>query len=335
MAISGDGRTAVTDAAWDTARAWEVATGKAAGQSLVHESDVRTVDISADGRMILTGGADGTARLWTMRSGSDLHLRLPEIRPDAHPFGDRATAQFRFSPDGRWLCGVAAQSIARIWNTETGKPQGPAIAPADGIVAFAFSTDSRTLSTTSGGGAVQSWQIGTGKVLDSATPKEMSADERPALIVAERTVRLRDPATGELAGRAIDVFGTLVAAGLLADGRTIFTYSSAGARFWDGHTGKPIGATIAAPDPEHLRVLPEEVVALSPDRRKLAAVRGDEVQVYRTPVPVAGDAEHLGLWAEVQSGMAWDENHAVRVLGADAWNQRRRQFDAMGGAAIE
>jgi WD40 repeat protein len=64
VALSANGRTALTGSADKTARLWETATGKPIGPPLQNQDAVVAVALSADGKTALTGSNDNTARLW-------------------------------------------------------------------------------------------------------------------------------------------------------------------------------------------------------------------------------------------------------------------------------
>src|SRR5204862_4203217 len=77
-AFSADGRLLITGSSDQTARVWNVTTGR------VLRGNARSVtdaEFSTDGRTVVTAGADGTARIFDARSGAELavfaHSRLP------------------------------------------------------------------------------------------------------------------------------------------------------------------------------------------------------------------------------------------------------------------
>ena len=63
VALSLDGKTALTGSYDKAARLWETATGKPIGPPLQHQEWVVAVALSADGKTALTGSDDNTARL--------------------------------------------------------------------------------------------------------------------------------------------------------------------------------------------------------------------------------------------------------------------------------
>ena len=72
MALSADGKTALTGSQDKTARLWETATGKPIGPPLQHQDEVVAVALSADGKTALTGSYDKTARLWETATGKPI-----------------------------------------------------------------------------------------------------------------------------------------------------------------------------------------------------------------------------------------------------------------------
>ena len=69
VAFSPDGRTLATGSSDNTARLWEVASGKQIAMLRGHENLVKSVAFSPDGRTLATGSSDNTARLWEVATG--------------------------------------------------------------------------------------------------------------------------------------------------------------------------------------------------------------------------------------------------------------------------
>jgi WD40 repeat protein len=66
VAVSADGRTAVSGGGDGTVRVWDL-TGTAAPRELTrHVGWVEAVAVSADGQTAVSGGADGTVRVWDL-----------------------------------------------------------------------------------------------------------------------------------------------------------------------------------------------------------------------------------------------------------------------------
>src|SRR5262249_11912946 len=99
MCFSPDGKLILMAAKDNTARLWEVATGKVIGKPLPHQHEIRAAAFSPDGKMVLTGSGNlhlrhdsGEAQLWEVTTGQPLGA------PFKHPAAVHAVA---FSPDGK------------------------------------------------------------------------------------------------------------------------------------------------------------------------------------------------------------------------------------------
>jgi len=135
LAYSPDGKVVLTGSKDNTARLWEVATGKPIGAPLQHQVPVRAVAWSPDGKRVLTGSAGdsgvfgvrrrGEARLWDTATGKPIFTLLRDQ--------DHVDA-VAYSPDGKTvLTGTGTEheqlhkrsessGEARLWDAATGKP---------------------------------------------------------------------------------------------------------------------------------------------------------------------------------------------------------------------
>ena len=140
VAFSPDG-TKVLTGSWDnTARLWDVATGKPLGEPLRHEDKVMAVAFSPDGTKVLTGSLDKTARLWDAATG----------KPLGEPLRHHSQVQtVTFSPDGTKLLTQSRNIPAQLWDAITGKPLDIPIQYGAEVGAMAFSPDGNKLLTGS------------------------------------------------------------------------------------------------------------------------------------------------------------------------------------------
>jgi WD40 repeat protein/predicted Ser/Thr protein kinase len=123
-------------------------------------TNISRIGWSADGRMLATGFLDGTIRVWDLTSRRMIAaLQLPGY----------SIAKFNFSPDDRFMfCGgyhweSLWKRTAKLWKTD-GWAEIPL--PPDALTNAAwadFSRDGRLWASLHFGGAVDVWDIGSGR----------------------------------------------------------------------------------------------------------------------------------------------------------------------------
>ena len=163
--FSPDGRYVVTGSSDNSARVWEVATGRLIGKPLLHDNWVRTVAFAADNQHVLTGSHDNTAQLWNIHTGE-------RTAPTLHHAG--IIVSVAVSPDGTTALTGSADKTARLWNLQTGKPIGPPMRPAGEVLSVSFSDNGAfalTAAGSSNNGVLAPTAAGSGEVRlwDSAT----------------------------------------------------------------------------------------------------------------------------------------------------------------------
>jgi WD40 repeat protein len=130
VAFSPDGRYLAT-AGYDnsgrsdgnTARSWDVQTGKQIWRFDGHSSSVRAITFSPDGRYVVTGGNDHTIRLLDAETGKQLR------QFEGHSSSVNSVA---VSSDGRFLLSASQDSTTRLWDISTGQELCQLIAFRDG-----------------------------------------------------------------------------------------------------------------------------------------------------------------------------------------------------------
>jgi WD40 repeat protein/serine/threonine protein kinase len=294
VALSTDGKTALTGS-WDkTARLWETATGKPIGPPLEHQRQIDAVALSADGTKALTASQDETARLWEATTGK------PIGPPLQHQAQVLAVA---LSADGKTALTGSRDQTARLWEAATGKPIGPPLQHQFAVVAVTLSPDGKIALTGSADGTARLWATATGKPIgpplrhkESISAVALSADGKTALTGSwDTTARLWETATGKPIGPPLQHDGWVAAVALSTDGKSALTGSwDWTARLWETATGKPIG-----PPLQHLGEV--RTVALSADSKiALTGSRDKTARLWDTATgkPIAPPMQHQeAVWA--------------------------------------
>jgi WD40 repeat protein len=154
--ISADGRFVLTAGDDGIAHVWDLATGNAVGQPLVHKGPV--VDAAfqpqaAERRgppTVATASADGTAGLWNVETGERLTPPLVHGKP---------ITSLAFRPDGKQLVTGAFDNTARLWDTKTGKQVGGVLQHDRPVRAVQFSPDGTQVLTASDDVYATIWQV--------------------------------------------------------------------------------------------------------------------------------------------------------------------------------
>ena len=196
--ISPDGRLLVTGS-WDqSAKLWDIATGRATLKfDRVHRGYVNSVRFSPDGRQVLTASDDGTARLWDVATGRPLPTVLQVEGTRMH--------HAAFSADGRQVLTTSSDKLARIWDIATGQMQVELKGHTWGVLCGEFSRDGRQVLTGSEDNTAIIWDAATGKVLHtlaghtgSVTAVAISPDGHRVLTGSDdNLIKLWDAQTGK------------------------------------------------------------------------------------------------------------------------------------------
>jgi WD40 repeat protein len=291
IAVSPDGQRAATSCADRIVRVWNVQTGQRILQAR-QPSVVSALSFSSDGRHLLTANQDGIARVINAESGVEIVpalLHSGATLPDAALVLDGARAltadeqavrlwdltggepltatsdtpnrRVTYSPDGKLFVRVTGDS-AQLYATETGKAVGAAIKHKNDIALTAFSADGKRLLTVA---------------------------QKPGQDSADVELRVSDTATGQPAGRPIELISLVQHAAISPDGvRLSAATAEQKVYLWESASGKEIGR------PLDLRQNVTHVL-FSPDGSKLitATATGD-VRVHdpATGEPISPAMKH-------------------------------------------
>ncbi len=158
VALSADGRLAVTGCRDGKARIWDVVTGRAVGGVLAGDGAITAVAFSPDARVVVVGDLSFQVRGFDIGGQA---LGQP-VRLTGKPMA------LAVSRDGRRvLVGSAGDNGARLVDIVAGQPIGPLLLHRDAVLELTFSPDEKQLATGSSGrdGTARLWDTGTGKAL--------------------------------------------------------------------------------------------------------------------------------------------------------------------------
>jgi dipeptidyl aminopeptidase/acylaminoacyl peptidase len=155
VAFSPDGTTLASGSEDNTAKIWNLETGKEITTLKGHSHYVNSVAFSPDGKLLATGSADSTAKVWTIATG--------EARTLKEHSG--VVSSVAFSPDGQKLATASADKTVKIWDLSTGKVIRTLNGHSEWVRSVAFSPDGQRLATGSDDATAKVWDWENGRAL--------------------------------------------------------------------------------------------------------------------------------------------------------------------------
>ena len=161
LAITPDGRRAVTTALDGTVRLWDLEDGQVVRQYPAPKALLFEVALSPNGQTLLVGSTDGTATLWDVETGEEIR-RLVDDQP---------IMAVAFSPDGRQALTGAGYRLAQkvesghiiLWDVETGQEIRRFEGHPYAVFDVDFSPDGRLAASAGNGAIAILWDVETGQ----------------------------------------------------------------------------------------------------------------------------------------------------------------------------
>jgi WD40 repeat protein/tetratricopeptide (TPR) repeat protein len=241
VAVSADGKLALTGGFDHMPRLWVVENGKEVRSFAGHTHDVWSVALSPDGKYALSGSADRTVRLWNTADGRELHR-----------FTTAGTVScVRFSPDGRLAAATGWDRIVRLWEVPGGKKVREMAVP-DLALDLAFTPDGKQFLLGTLSGTLLLCATDSGKIVRKFPGHTrwvhgvaVSADGKRGLSAGrDGTLRQWDIDSGKELLRCTGHAGPLHEAAFLPSGdkpdRLLSTGDDGTIRVWDAQTGKEL-----------------------------------------------------------------------------------------------
>jgi WD40 repeat protein len=236
--FSPNGKFIITVAHDNTAKIWEVESGKMLQSLEGHTNLIRSAQYSPDGKRILTSSRDKTAKVWDGLTG-ELLLALSGHTDEVW--------SGQFSPDGKRILTSSLDSTAKVWDSANGNVLLDIRGHTNEVSSAQFSPDGTRILTASLDKTAKVWDGLTGELLlalsghtDEVWSGQFSPDGKYILTTSkDLTAKVWDAVTGEV---LLDIRGhtkEVSSAQFSSNGKYILTTSwDKAIKVWDASTGE-------------------------------------------------------------------------------------------------
>jgi WD40 repeat protein len=322
VALSAEGKLALTGSSDATAILWDTTTGKQIHTFTGHTQWVRSVALSADGKQALTGSEDGKASLWDTVSGKKIYTV-------AHPYPD-SIISVALSPDGKqsFTGGSGGQKVF-LWEA-SGKKIRTFVGHKGTVTSISLSADGKQILTGSSDKTAILWDVNSGEKIRTFTGHDrdvysvvLSADGKQALTGSERTAILWDTTNGERIHTLVGHVESILSVSLSADGKQALTGSSdKTAILWDtasgmkvrtldAHAGPVWSATLSPDGKQTLTGHNSTAILWDTSGHKIHTFAGQNSVV--TSMALSGDGKHALTGYSNKTVILWDPTSGKKI----------------------
>jgi WD40 repeat protein len=195
VAVSADGRIAVSASSDKTLKVWDLETGREMRTLEGHSDRVRGVAVTTDSRRAVSASDDKTLKVWDLNAGREL------CTLKGHSNSVNGVAVSR---DGRLAVSASSDKTLKVWDLETELELRTLKGHSAPVRAVTVTTDSRRAVSAADDKTLKVWDLETGRELctlkghsNSVNGVAMSRDGRLAVSASsDKTLKVWDLETG-------------------------------------------------------------------------------------------------------------------------------------------
>jgi len=233
--ITPDGKTAITGSNDNTAKIWDLQTGKTIKTLKDHQRSIYSVNITPDAKMAITGSYKEVC-LWDVGTGELLKKLFGHVNN---------VVGVALSADGSIAITVSEDRTICLWDVETGDSLKPKERHQGAVYDLVVENNGKTAITGSSDNTAKIWDLQTGKTIKTLKDHQRSIysvnitpDAKMAITGSYKEVCLWDVGTGELLKKLFGHVNNVVGVALSADGSIAITVSEDRTIcLWDVETG--------------------------------------------------------------------------------------------------
>jgi len=322
VAFSPDGNRLATVSEDNTAKVWDLISGRELLALSGHTGGIEGVAFSPDGKRLATASQDKTAKVWDAHSGKQLYTLTDH---------KGSVVGVAFSLDGKFVATASKDKTAKLWDADAGKLLRTL--SLDAVAThIAFSPESKRLAT-SGNKTAKVWDVTSGTELLTLPGHTDRVDwvafnpkgDRLATASRDKTAKVWNADSGKELLTMSGHTDWVTSVAFSSDGKFLATSSFDGsAKVWDALA---VGGALYTLSGHAAGI---EQVTFSPDDRYLATASGDNtaklwdaspsVGELRTFSPKAGELMGIALGVDGTRLAASSSNAGIVILDAISGN---------------
>jgi len=240
VAVTPDGKRAVSASSDKTLKVWDVDTGRALRTLEGHSGVVHGVALTPDGMRAVSASYDNTLKVWDLETGC-----APRTLEGHTEFVNAVAV----TPDGKWAVSASDDNTLKLWDLETCGALQTLRGHANRVCCVVVTPDGKRAVSASSDYTLKVWELDTGRALqtleghsDVVCGVAVTADGKRAVSASwDNTLRVWDLDTGReppmLEGHGADVHGVAVT----PDGKRVISASEDHTlKTWDPDTGRAL-----------------------------------------------------------------------------------------------
>jgi hypothetical protein len=240
VALSGDGRRAVSASPDQTLKVWDMETGRALRTLPGHTDSVIGVALSRDGRCAVSASWDRTLKVWDVEAGRELRTL------QGHTTWVTGVA---LSGDGRRAVSASADQTLKVWDVESGRELRTLEGHTGSVLGIALSGDGRHAVSASRDKMLKVWDVETGRELRTLEGHTglvhsvaLSEDGLRAVSASrDKMLKVWDVETGRELRTLEGHTGSVLGVALSGDGlRAVSASKDHTLKVWDAETGREL-----------------------------------------------------------------------------------------------
>jgi WD40 repeat protein len=280
LLICKDGKTLLKGKFGKKLKQWDIATGKTLMEFNGHDKAVISYKLSKDGKRLLTGGGDGRIILWDVATGDtlkvirsykepvfdvnfssdesrivsaswDATMKIHDIKTGTRTHyielpENSSAYNLVFHPNDLYILSARLNHSIELWEPDTRTVVRNFVGHTDIISSITFSSDGKTIMSTSWDGTTRLWDVSTGLMTKKINQKLpvytaiFSHDEKTIYTgAADRTISVYETITGKLLKKFEGHQAEITSLCFSPDQKMLISHSVDGVtKFWDLTTGK-------------------------------------------------------------------------------------------------